>query len=275
MNIIEIMNQRKSVRHYQLGGLTTPVQEKVSALVDATGSGPFGHSPRIRLLKVQDQGATVQKSFATYGMIKGAEYFLGAAIHQRKEELVDLGYVIEKLILHITAENLGTCWLGGTFKKDRIEKLFSTSFGMSAEEYVPFLIPVGVPAREPRMLDRVIKMIAKSDKRKPLSELFFAHNGELAKVDLSSWWGKALHGIQIAPSSQNLQPWRINFDEEHKQFDFYIKGSSYVDLGIAMSHFELAAESYGVTGKWVDKALAPKDESLEYILSWEKSSEEA
>ena len=44
-----------------------------------------------------------------------------------------------------------------------------------------------------------------------------------------------------------------------------------IDMGIAMSHFELTAREMGIAGKWEIKSDALKTTSLDYIVSWAES----
>jgi hypothetical protein len=44
-----------------------------------------------------------------------------------------------------------------------------------------------------------------------------------------------------------------------------------IDIGIAMSHFELTAREMGIAGKWRISGKAPPVSSLDYIVSWEQS----
>jgi hypothetical protein len=42
-----------------------------------------------------------------------------------------------------------------------------------------------------------------------------------------------------------------------------------IDLGIAMSHFALTLQDQGIKGKWQIASNAPKEKSLDYIVSWQ------
>ncbi len=42
-----------------------------------------------------------------------------------------------------------------------------------------------------------------------------------------------------------------------------------MDLGIAMSHFDLTLQESGIKGKWLVDPNHPKEKSLEYIISWQ------
>jgi len=101
-------------------------------------------------------------------------------------------------------------------------------------------------------------------------------------------YATALEMVQLAPSASNKQPWRIL---KYKNFwRFYLRRTpgyrkdpvkrilnlcdlQRLDMGIAMSHFELSAKESGLRGKWVveenlDKNPKPQ---TEYIVSWKAS----
>ena len=40
-------------------------------------------------------------------------------------------------------------------------------------------------------------------------------------------------------------------------------------MGIAMSHFEITAREQGLAGIWQVDTNAPKETSLDYIVSWQ------
>jgi hypothetical protein len=44
-----------------------------------------------------------------------------------------------------------------------------------------------------------------------------------------------------------------------------------IDLGIAMSHFDLTIQELGLQGKWQVNSSAPQEKALEYIATWQKN----
>jgi nitroreductase len=88
--------------------------------------------------------------------------------------------------------------------------------------------------------------------------------------------------VRLGPSASNNQPWRAVKD--HKGLHFYLKRNAgynkifggmdlqKVDMGIAMCHFELAAEESGLDGGWSEVADYPGSlpERTSYIISWIK-----
>lgn len=42
----------------------------------------------------------------------------------------------------------------------------------------------------------------------------------------------------------------------------------YIDMGIAMCHFEMALKDQGISGKWIDKSPSIALHGLEYVISF-------
>jgi len=95
-----------------------------------------------------------------------------------------------------------------------------------------------------------------------------------------------LEMVRLGPSASNKQPWRIV--KEGNAWHFYIQrtkgyGNSFmfrllgladlqrVDMGIAMSHFELTASELDLKGTWTvrEPGIAKPDNLTEYTASWE------
>jgi hypothetical protein len=91
--------------------------------------------------------------------------------------------------------------------------------------------------------------------------------------------------VRLGPSASNKQPWRVVVCGS--VFHFYLERTpgypgglakrllriddlQRVDMGIAMSHFELTAKELGLNGRWEDND--PKMElpspQVEYTASW-------
>ncbi|MDZ7838929.1 MAG: nitroreductase family protein [Actinomycetota bacterium] len=82
---------------------------------------------RFDFIDASDLNPDNLRNLGTYGIIKGAKYFIGGTINKNDKRnycLVDFGYVFEKIILFITDLGLGTCWLGGTFNKKVFQRRF-------------------------------------------------------------------------------------------------------------------------------------------------------
>jgi len=89
--------------------------------------------------------------------------------------------------------------------------------------------------------------------------------------------------VRLAPSATNFQPWRIIKASEPDMFHFYLRRApglkqlfsmksdlQRIDIGIAMCHFELAADEEGLRGKWTvnNPLLRGMADKLEYMATW-------
>ncbi len=245
-NITELIQERKSVRTYEDTAISKNhlkvLKEELEKL-----SSPFGNQVKFSLLETGEE----ETSLGTYGVIKGTVNYIGASVQDEPHSLEALGYELEKLMLFLTSLNIGTCWLGGTFKREDFKKAMAVEEG----ELFPVITPVGYPKEKKTMADKIVRFVAKSNQRKPYSELFFRENFDtpLERSSLAIF-GEALEMVRLAPSASNKQPWRVLY--LNGDFHFYLqetpgysKAFPYniqeIDLGIAACHFELTCQEKG------------------------------
>ena len=91
--------------------------------------------------------------------------------------------------------------------------------------------------------------------------------------------------LRLAPSASNRQPWRIVKERAKNVYHFYIhRNPQYqqilklgklpdlqmVDLGIAISHFDLSLQSRDIQGKWevTEPSQIMVPENAQYVISW-------
>jgi len=196
----------------------------------------------------------------------------------------DYGYAMESIVLYATASGLGTCWLGGSFKRSR--------FGKKAEiikgETIPAVASVGYAADKNTLTDSLIRAGAGSKKREEAGELFFDSAMNSIDIDYEKGYGKALEMVRIAPSASNKQPWRIVKENDKNMYHFFIeRTASYtltirllrfadlqrIDMGIAMFHFESTAIEAGFKGRWKYEKPAGINTpaAWEYSITWDGS----
>ncbi|MDQ7095931.1 nitroreductase family protein [Desulfosporosinus sp. PR] len=274
--VVETIKKRTSVRTYNEKSLLSgEIKEKLSRFSSLL-KGPFGKSSRFEIIESDIARRDANVRLGTYGVIRGAETYVVAAVKKGEKDLEEFGYIFESFILYATSLGLGTCWLGGTFKKSE----FSKAIGQKDDEILPCISPLGFPGGRRSLLESTMRFSVGSDKRKSWKELFFQRGFHKALTAAEA--GKyviPLEMVRLAPSASNKQPWRILQDESVYHFYLqhtkgYAKPLGYdiqrVDLGIAMSHFEHTARELGISGKWLH--IPPQDVSVpsdtEYIISW-------
>jgi hypothetical protein len=199
----------------------------------------------------------------------------------------DFGYSMELLILKATEMELGTCWLGGTFTKSR----FSLQMGLKPGEKIPAVTSIGYPNNQKAWFDRVARIYAGADRRLPWNALFFRNSWDNPyEKELADVYYEPLQLVRLAPSASNKQPWRILFTEG--KWHFYLERTpnyptpvfgqllkisdlQRIDIGIALSHFELAVKEGGISGEWVlsEPQLEQPEKNRKYIISWQPVKE--
>lgn len=266
------VNERTSVRTYEERPLSSKEKEKINNYIK-TLNNPFQVNVSFQLLET-DKAVNGEK-LGTYGVIKGAKDFIGAAVEESDLSLEALGYSFEELILYATSLGLGTCWLGGTFNRSG----FANAMQIKENDLFPAITPIGYPVGKKRVTESLVRWVAKSDKRKEWDELFFNQDfsNKLSKKDAGEF-SYPLEMLRLAPSAGNKQPWRVLYTKN--AYHFYEAKSlgdnktgidiQRVDVGIGACHFHLAVLEKGLPGKFVKlgNPVVEAPTQLSYLFSW-------
>ena len=275
--MIEAINRRVSVRNYTDQPIENEKRDEIIRLLHSNKGGPFGNQVRFELIDLSEMEKKEIKSFGTYGFITGARLYIASATNDSYRSMEDIGYCFERIILSATNLGLGTCWMGGTFKRAS----FAKKINVSKSEIVPAVSPIGYAHKKRNIKDKAIRHFAKSDKRKSWEELFFDGDTDtpLSKSNADKY-ETPLECVRIGPSATNFQPWRIIKETDKGIYHFYLKRTKgydkalkaadlqSIDMGIAMCHFELAARELGLDGKWEEQEPSIDVSRAEYIISW-------
>lgn len=269
-----LIKERTSVRTFSGSEIEEDIVQKLNNFIK-TINGPFGLKARFKILNSKEHvnGAKL----GTYGVIRGTSKFMGVAIEKGDMDLEELGYEMEVAVLYATYLGLGTCWLGGTFKKEQ----FAKAMEVKENEIFSIISPIGYNKDKKSLMDSAIRFMANSAKRKEWNEIFFIRDFEtpLTKYSTLGDYKTVLENVRLAPSASNKQPWRIV--KNGNTFHFFLqqtKGYSdklgfdiqRVDMGIAMCHFELTCKEMNLKGKFqkVDHGIISLPQNTEYIISW-------
>ena len=278
--VSDVIQQRFSCRNYLETAIEETQRRSLADFLASDGAGPFGTRTRFALVAATENDRKALRGLGTYGFIKGATGFVIGAVEDGPQNLEDFGYAMERAILFATDLGLGTCWLGGSFTKST----FARRIAAGASESVPAVTSIGYIGDDRRNTAQRQRIGA--DSRLPWEELFF---DKAFGVPLSSQAAGALamplEMVRLGPSASNKQPWRIVKDGN--AWHFYMQRTpgyrdqllarllsiadmQRVDMGIAMSHFELTADELGLKGGWAvhDPGVAVPDRLTEYTVTW-------
>lgn len=277
-DLVESMKRRTSIRAYSDRPVEPGLKEEVRGLLAAHGRGPFGNAVRLAMVDLSDMEQAETRKLGTYGFISGARLYVAAVVRDAPGAMPDVGYCLEQVVVRLTHLGLGTCWLGGTFKRAS----FAEKLSLSGDEVIPAITPVGYARDSRPARERVMRRFVGADQRKPWETLFYEGSMDRPlRGEAVGEYAVALDCLRLAPSASNMQPWRIIKARDAATFHFLLKRSpgygrllkaanlQLVDMGIAMCHFELAVRESGLDGAWSasDPGLAGVE--AEYVISWE------
>ena len=283
--ISQIMLQRFSVRIYQEVPIPDEIQQLFKSHLAALLKGPLGSQLRLELVAGAPGDTRALRGLGTYGSIKNPAGFIVGAINPGQHALEDYGFAMEKAVLHATALELGTCWLGGAFTRGG----FARKIRKLDNEIIPAVTSIGYAVEDSRERDHSRQWV-RADQRQPWDALFFdGRFGIPLKQELTGNYQQPLEMVRIAPSAKNKQPVRIIRDGHHWHFycqrtPGYGKGTllftllraadlQRIDIGIAMCHFELTAHEQGQSGSWIvnDPGLPVPDQHTLYVATWKEA----
>lgn len=260
MNIIEAMNERRSVRTFNGEPLSTELHDELLKYATEVYN-PFGGHFTIRLKQFD-----MRKGFkpTTYGMIKGACDFFTLGIADDETSELAAGFCFEQVVLKAWQAGLGTCWIAATFKGTEFESVEPWPDG----EQLKIVSPTGVAANQ-TLRERIIRMTVRSHNRKPFSDLFFADNFSKPLTD-DSTFGQALAMMRLAPSSTNSQPWRATVDNDTVHFYTSDNKLGFLNCGIGLCHFYETERFNGQNGKFFKEPDAAQHKGLKYVISYKR-----
>lgn len=265
--IEELVRSRKSVRTYEERALEPQDLSNLCAFMEHI-ENPYGLPISFRLLDVKKQKLKCP-------VVTGTDLYVGAKMPKSPHLNEAFGYSFEHLVLYAQSLGIGTVWIGGTMDRAAFERAME----LKADEVMPCVSPLGYPATKMSLREILMRKGIRADERMPFEQLFF--DKSFASPLTSEKAGvlrQPLEMVRLAPSAVNRQPWRI-VTEEHAAH-FYLQRAKgmgggvldmqKIDLGIALCHFDLAAQAAGLKPHLSTQAPAiAAPNGVEYIASYQ------
>ena len=247
----ETVRKRCSTRNYADREVEAPKHRQLELFVSSLDN-PFGKKVTFHYL--DDMDLSGQQKPGTYGVIKGARRFIGTSVKAEPMALEALGYELEAVILYLAHLGLGSCWMGGTFKR----KEFAKAMNIREDDLFPIISPYGYAASRMHMTETIMRKMIRADHRKSWDELFFSHDFHrpLTKEEAGDFVFP-LEMLRLGPSASNKQPWRVLIKGKACHFyeyrepgysDVFSYDIQSVDMGIAAAHFDFSAREKGLRG---------------------------
>ena len=240
----EVIWIRRSRRQYDSNPLDPDALERLHTVCKA-----FRPFTEVRAVLVNHSADEVFKGIVFhYGKIKGAPAFITFIGNMEDPNVHEkLGYMGEGIVLEATALNLGTCWVGVSFKPE----LASHLARIKKNEKVLALTPIGYTKERWSLEEKIMTGFGRTHKRKSIEKLLTGRK----ETPWPLWVKTALEAARLAPSAVNRQPWRFSIEQDSiiilvDNLNDTLNISKRLDCGIAMLHIEVASLHCGVQGVW-------------------------
>ena len=245
MTIIETMRSRRSVRTFDGKALSAEDAQKILDFAEKV-ENPYDLPVTWKILDAKKHGLSSP-------VIVGTDTYIAGKMQIVPHAEEAFGYSFEKVVLYAESLGIGTTWIAGTMDRPAFERAMALAEG----EVMPCVSPLGYPAKKMSVRETMMRKGIKADSRFAFEELFF--DGSFAAPLSESKAGRlreVLEAVRLAPSAVNKQPWRavICADKVHfyeKRSRGYVSANGWdiqkIDMGIALSHFELAAKECGIS----------------------------
>lgn len=241
----DAIDERHSVRSYKKRPVRKEALQSIEGLLE--GFSPLCKHARGYL--VAENASRLFTGFVgPFGKVSNAPAAVALAGEYHLPRYMEaVGYLGEGIVLEATSLGLGTCWIAGSFSRERTLARINLAPGWK----VVAVTSLGYEARSTTLGDMTIKALSKSDSRKPLSHIVTG----LPRPRWPRGLKGALEAAQWAPSARNAQPWRFRVDRDGVTLsadsgDVNLDSIKRLDCGIAMLHFEVACSAAGIRGSW-------------------------
>jgi nitroreductase len=271
MNIIETIKRRKSCRTFNHVSLILTDKQDLESFIIENNRGLGNEVVSFRIIEKNNGDKQLKLN---YGMIKGHNTYILGMSKSTAASRVNYGYLMEKVVIKATEMDMSTCWVGyfdsTYFNEVPIEDGFE----------IPGIVIIGYSDDRQSYQDKFIRLSISASKRQSWNKLFFNYKlkNPLTPEHVKKYCD-SLEMVRLAPSSGNTQPWRVFFEETENEFHFFkkviseryeLRGLHDIDMGIALSHFELTSLQNGLSGRWLKHAKENVNsfDDLQYIMTW-------
>jgi nitroreductase len=249
MDVLTAIQQRASVRRYTDRLVEPALLEQLLALSDAADH-LTDVPPRITLLNgVERTRHVLTYMIGSYGLVQNTPHLLvGVLSEESALARLDMGYVLEQVVLEATKLGLSSCWITGSYDAQQA----GDAVGLAPGEVAAAVCALGYPdeGHWGRFHSSTVRRLAGGHQRKPLTHIVFSERWEepWSPDGADPALVATLEHARLAPSASNRQPWR--FIVRADDVVLALTRPAPIDGGIVMAHFALASAALGHEGAW-------------------------
>lgn len=209
-----------------------------------------------------DSGRLLEGAAGYNQFLVGAPQYLVLMSEKHESAGLNAGFIMEDLVLKLTAMDLGTCWLTFTDSED-----VKAALGIESELDVAAIVAFGYGVKTTRRLRLNIRSMSNVDIR--AKHQYFEPKRSVRELAFVNTWGnsrgledaigfyddmlwEALYGVSQAPSYLNRQAYgfvlhggKVTLVRRPDEYTTGIDGD--LSLGIALHHFT------AIAGEWAGK----------------------
>lgn len=216
----DIIFKRKSIRKYDLEPLAEKTMEYILAYINKV-------KPMHENIKIKMKIVTKESTKGLFPI--KAPYYILISSEKKEGYLTNAGFMIQQVDLFLSANGLGSCWVGMAQPKKEI-------VNDSKLEYV-IALAFGKPA------ETLYRENISEFKRKAIEEIRDTNQKD-----------EIIELARLAPSATNSQPWFFKID--NNKIDVFCVKSNFIkaliykkmnqiDIGIAICHLWIAEKHFG------------------------------
>ena len=228
----EAIKIRKSRRVFQSLPLRKHDSDELSRWI-----GRFNNESQLKMTLVEIDENLFSGFLAKRGVFKGILNYIAIVGDADAPDLeAKAGYYGELMVLEAARLGLSTCWLGSSYKKQRVHE----TLALGENERLVCIIAVGY-GTEKRTVSEALFSKAVKFRSKKLEDMLKFEGA------CPPWVLDGMSLVMLAPSSSNSQPVVFTYGGG-KVTASAEKGKVFknIDLGIALVHFEIGA----AVGRW-------------------------
>lgn len=242
--------KRKSVKRYDLTPLDDNALAEISNELNNLKPMYNDIKTEVKILSLDEVEAKKKK--------KQAPHYLAVFSEPKNDYLVNAGFMLQKMDLLLSGNDIGSCWLGSPQPKEEVLKASDLEF------------VIVMAFGKPQDIGSMHRSSVSEFKRKSLRDI-----SDIKGAD------EILEAARLAPSAGNSQPWFFSGNrnlihaygskpyavKEHKAPR--VKKYNTISMGIALYHLKVAAEHFGKGAEILSDKGAEKNapEGYEYIAS--------
>lgn len=214
MEIMEAVERRHSVREYKDEKIQGEVLESLQKEIELCNK-----ESGLNIQLVTDEPEVFNNRLAKKSGFKGVTNYLILAGEKSVDLQEKCGYYGEKIVIKAQMLGLNTCWVGGTFNRNKVKK------SLNKGEKLVCVIAIGYGENQGKahsncFIDSIFRL----------------------RGDMPSWFMEGIQCALYAPTAMNQQKFRFVLLEGNQvKTENRAKVCGEIDLGIAKYHFEIGA----------------------------------